>query len=1002
MSGALDDLLGPGRFRPTRCSAHGVGVVAERDEQCRPVCAAAHREGTPNFSRLPLPPVAVGTGLPLLERERELARVAELVETAANGELALAVVEGPAGAGKSAILSALAARSSDAGFRVLRAIGLEFERGYPFGVVRQLFEPLLYVLDEQARSEVFAGAAGLAEELLAGRGAESGPRLADPGFALMHSLYWVLVGLTDLAPLALVVDDVQWADPLSLRFLGFALKRSDQLPLLMAVARRDAPADEQPSVLATVLSGPATVIRPAPLSREAIASLLTRAVGRELDDEVVAEAERLTDGNPLYVRELADSLSSAGDAVAGDPMGILRGAAPAAVGRRVQTELARLAGAAQAIAQAAAVLGEEVPLRHAAALAEVDPEATGVDALARAGILVVGEPLRFRHPLVREAVLGSIEPRARALSHGRAAQLLIGAGEPPERAAVHLLKSDPAGDPEVVSTLRAAAKRALAEAAPELAISALTRALREPPDSVERPLVLKDLALAEAQLGNPDAALEHFEEAFASVGSLEQLADGAGTYAALLNNRGRFAEANALGDLVVNAIADPERRLMLEAELGGWGWEIPAVRERLSRLTTGLHGETLAERLLLGLRACDAAKTGAISAADAVGLVRSALGEGQLLAELGPDSPTYVRMLVELSQMDESDALDRELDEAITEARRRGAWFCLAIASALRSARALSRGRLLSAEADARTGVEIASQMAWLTGAPVCLDVLLAVLLEAGDLDEAERLLDENNFSGPIPEGPGFTELLEVRGRLRIAQGRSELGIKDLEEVRSRLATAGGTLPTRTQIARSLAPALMQVGREPEAREVADEALRVARTSGVARYIADALRARALANAGGPDVDQLREAAAIYEGIDGQLGVARTLLDIGSALRRRRQAAAARDPLRRALDLARACGARPLAKRAEHELRAAGARPRRDRITGRDALTASEQRVAQLAIEGMTNRQIAETLFVTRKTVESHLDHVFRKLGIHARGELGRALAAEDELTPVG
>jgi DNA-binding NarL/FixJ family response regulator len=125
----------------------------------------------------------------------------------------------------------------------------------------------------------------------------------------------------------------------------------------------------------------------------------------------------------------------------------------------------------------------------------------------------------------------------------------------------------------------------------------------------------------------------------------------------------------------------------------------------------------------------------------------------------------------------------------------------------------------------------------------------------------------------------------------------------------------------------------------------------------------------------------------------------RTLEDIGIALRRRRQPSAAREPLRRALDLARACGARAVAERAEHELRAAGARPRRDRITGRDALTATESRVANLAIEGMTNRQIAETMFVTKKTVESHLDHVFHKLGIHARGELQRALATSGELS---
>jgi DNA-binding CsgD family transcriptional regulator len=195
----------------------------------------------------------------------------------------------------------------------------------------------------------------------------------------------------------------------------------------------------------------------------------------------------------------------------------------------------------------------------------------------------------------------------------------------------------------------------------------------------------------------------------------------------------------------------------------------------------------------------------------------------------------------------------------------------------------------------------------------------------------------------------------------------------------------------------------VQAGRDQQAREVADDALRIARAFGVPRYIADGLRVQALTHASGPDIDQLEEAAAIYQQIGAPLDLARTLVDIGSALRRRRQRAAARDPLRRALDLARASGARPLAQRAEHELRATGARPRRDRITGRDALTATERHVAQLAAEGMTNRQIAEALFVTRKTIESHLDHVFRKLDIHTRGELKQALlGAEKEPVPLG
>jgi hypothetical protein len=130
----------------------------------------------------------VAAASPLLERDGELARVTDLVEAATSGRFGLAVVEGPAGGGKSAILGALAARAGERGMRVLRSCGLELERDYPFGVVRQLFEPAIYGLDGQHRAQLFTGAAALSETLLAGAGADSGPVLMDPGFALLHNL----------------------------------------------------------------------------------------------------------------------------------------------------------------------------------------------------------------------------------------------------------------------------------------------------------------------------------------------------------------------------------------------------------------------------------------------------------------------------------------------------------------------------------------------------------------------------------------------------------------------------------------------------------------------------------------------------------------------------------------------------------------------------------------------------------------------------------------------
>jgi DNA-binding CsgD family transcriptional regulator len=943
----------------------------------------------------------VGT-FDLLEREQELARVAELVDAVAAGDPRLASVEGPPGAGKSAILAALASRAGKQGIRVLRATGLELEAEYPFGVVRQLLEPATSGLGTADRRQVFAGSAALAESLLTGGG--RGTELADPGFALLHSLYWVLVGLSDLSPVAVVLDDAQWADSLSLRFLAFALRRAEALPLLVALAKRDQPAGEQRQEVTAVLAGPAVVMRPAPLSGAAISRLLTHALGSAPPQGVVQEAERLTEGNPLYLRELVEALRP-GDSPAGeDAVRLLSTAAPRAVGRRVTTTLAHLDPASRNVGQAVAILGESVPLRRAASLAGVAQEhaSAAADVLARDQILGVGEPLRFRHPLIRQAVLDSIEPRRRAMMHARAARLLTHEGQPPELAAVHLLESDPAGDATVVETLRAAAKRARNDSAIPLAISALRRALNEPPEPCARPVVLQELALVEAQVGDP-LGLEHFEQAFATTASPDQLADGVVRYAMLLIARGRAAEAEAVVDRVLEATGDREKRLMLEADLTTISTinDVPGARERLTRVARELSGATAAERVLLGLYAIDLVHREEMNASEADRLVSAALGEGFLLEHLGPDSPTYLQLMSALVWLEAEEA-DRELAAAAVEARRRGAWFGFALVSTSLGYQASKRGQLDQAEADARAAVEVAQQMGWLAAFPVPLPCLVDVLIEKGEFEEPDRLLEELNLGGTLPQSHIFTDLLGVRGRLRLAQGRAQDGIDDLEEQTARLQALGDVPPTLLALhARSLVPELVRTGQAERAVLVAEDALGVAQAFGRPRYIAATLYASALAQPGGVDLARLEEAAKIYQELGAPVDLARSLLEIGSTLRRRRQPAAARDPLRRALDLARACGARPLALRAEHELRTAGAKPRRDRITGRDALTATEQRVAQLAINGMTNRQIAETLFVTRKTVESHLEHIFRKLSIHSRGELEHAIAAEDELRSV-
>jgi len=194
--------------------------------------------------------------------------------------------------------------------------------------------------------------------------------------------------------------------------------------------------------------------------------------------------------------------------------------------------------------------------------------------------------------------------------------------------------------------------------------------------------------------------------------------------------------------------------------------------------------------------------------------------------------------------------------------------------------------------------------------------------------------------------------------------------------------------------------ALLRLGHRRQAGQLADAELADVRVFGAPRALGIALRAAGLARGGPEGLALLRESVAALDRSPALLERARSMAELGAALRRDGQRSAARDPLARALDLAARCGARPLAARARDELRAAGARPRRPWRTGVDALTPSELRVARLAAEGRSNREIAGELYVTLKAVEGHLARVYAKLGIGGRGQLADALAAGKDDAP--
>jgi DNA-binding CsgD family transcriptional regulator len=271
--------------------------------------------------------------------------------------------------------------------------------------------------------------------------------------------------------------------------------------------------------------------------------------------------------------------------------------------------------------------------------------------------------------------------------------------------------------------------------------------------------------------------------------------------------------------------------------------------------------------------------------------------------------------------------------------------------------------------------------------------ILVDALVEQGELGAAERALaplHETSESGSLTA----VMLRFARGRLRIAQGGTAEGLEDLLAAGTATTRALVTCPSFLPWRSYAAMAQLALGEDEAARRLTDEELALARAFGAPRCLGVALCAAGVAEGGDAGEALLRDALTTLAATDAKLEQARALTELGALLRRRNRRREARDLLREALDLAHRCGARPLAARAETELRATGARPRRVVLAGVDALTASERRVAELAAQGLTNREIAQSLFITARTVEGHLTNVFRKLDLESREGLAEAMAS--------
>ena len=944
----------------------------------------------------------------LFERKDELGRIDALLALAQAGSGDMLLITGPAGIGKSVLLGVARERARLAGMRVLSGCGRELEGGFSFGVARQLFEPLLAGAEEIEQDALLAGAARRALTALEDETNHPPPGAGtDPPFAVVHGLYWLTVNASEIAPVMLAIDDLQWADQASLRFVLYLAERLSGLPVALALAWRTGEtmtpgAADCLTRLGQIAAG--GVVSPGALSPEAIGALLSGAFGAAPGDGFARSCHAVTGGNPFLVRELIETLRADGTGP-GEEAGADRvaGLGPTSVAQEVALRIARLGPTAGELARAAAILGDDAALRHAAALAGAGlaDAAACADRLAEIGVFEPGTPLQFVHAIVRTAVHDDIPRAERGLRHAEAARLLASEGADPDVVCAHLLVCEPAGSLEVVDRLREAAARAMRRGAPESAAAYLRRALAETADVSVRAALLHELGLAEKVLADP-AAVQHLRESLEFASDAVQRAAVAPDLAELLVLTGQWDAAaafirTALEELAGDDAPRGKRARAAVVRLQTWLAGLAAYDPRLVAEFDQRVGQLLAtaredpaeQRTLAAMLAGILAWRGE-PAQTVLALLDHGLDGNRLLTRADSHPLMVAQALMANVWLDELTRGEALASQLFTCARSQGSVAGLVVAACVRAAVRVRRGELVAAESDVRTVIELSAEHG------VAFAIPSALYCGADALIERAELADVAAVATGIELDPGLAQtatgalLAEVRGRLALAEGdfaTARAGLRSAAEVYEALHLLNPTTCWRSALALALA------ADDPgEALRLANTDLELARQAGLPRVAGVALRTRGMLAGGQQGLDDLREAAELLAGCGAGLEHARALVELGAALRRSNQRTAAREPLREGLDLAYRCGAGRLAQRATDELRATGAKPRRASLTGLEALTPSERRVAELAAAGMSNPEIAQAVFVTLNTVEGHLRHVYQKLSVSSRSELPTAL----------
>ncbi|MDX2546774.1 AAA family ATPase [Streptomyces sp. WI04-05B] len=991
---SIRDLERGRRARPQRRTVQMlVSALGLSDAEAAALLAAG-RSGPGQRMSPPVDDGAVGSGL--LDRQGQLVTLERAAGEARAGRGGVVLVRAGAGMGKTALLDTWMAGLDPREIRVASASGAELEQGFAFAVLRQLVEPLLARAGDAGRARLLSGPAQSASHALRVEG--TGELSPEASLGLLHSLYWLMVHVADEGPVALVVDDVHWADVPSVRWLEYLARRLRGLPLLLVLAGRpDGGAGVEPLLDQIVRQPHCRLVGLPGLDIDSVTHLVRANLGPG-EPRFVAACTSAAEGNPLLLHELLRTLADNQVRATDDQAHLVEDFRGRILAGTVVKRLAEEPEPVLRLARALVVLRDEAAWKVAAELAGMG-ESTARELgrrLRRIGVLASDEPARFGHALVRaavaEAVLGPVELAA---GHARAAELLRRDGAADDLVAAHLLSAEPGGEAWWVDTLRQAARATRGRGAPEVTAAYLRRALREPVSVEERGPLLLELGKDEIQV-DVGAARHCLTQASTALTDPYALADAASALGSALFLDHEHERAV---DVLARAVEDlrhtddgtglaREVSWFLQAQMLLIGYDhmstISVARQHARRLWDHkLAGDTPGECMVLAALSAPAT-TGEASAQVANDLLDRALRGGLAAVDT-------TQMLVTLAGLafvatDRLDDAAARFDRLADTGGRWGSFLLVSSAMTWQLLIQARRGRQLRLTADfghpattADRGLEPRVRLSLMTQVGESL-------IEQCDLTSATAALTADaDFDrvGWTWQGPA----LLVRSRLLAARGNPAAALAVLheygaEENRARVTNLAGA-PWRSRAALLH----LTLGQRTDALQLATEELELAHQWGTERAIGVASRCLGVIHSGRKGQALLREAVALLKRSPARLELARAHYELGTALLRDGEADEARQALTQALHLAETCGSILLAAQVRAALAAAGVRPK-PAPPAAPSLSPTEHRLVELLRAGHSDRQIAQALLLTPLDVIGLIEQAGRKLGAANRSEL--------------